>query len=264
MIEIRKYPRTQHIEGSRLGPGDEDLDSVPFSQLCGRYLVVEEKLDGANAGLRFDESGRMHLQSRGHFLTGGAREKHFDLFKQWAGAHAPDLHQRLGDRYALFGEWLYAKHTIFYDRLPHYFLEFDVLDVHEDVFLSTDVRRDLLAGLPLVSVPVLRTGEVSALDELRALIGPSLYKGPLWRERLVEAAAARGIDTDRAVRETDTSDRMEGLYIKVEEGGRVVQRYKYVRADFLAAVVDSGTHWLRRPIVPNGLADGVDLFGGAP
>ena len=55
---------------------------------------------------------------------------------------------------------------------------------------------------------------------------------------------------------------MEGLYLKVEEEGRVVGRYKYVRADFLTAVVDSGTHWLKRPIVPNLLRDGVDLFGG--
>jgi hypothetical protein len=54
---------------------------------------------------------------------------------------------------------------------------------------------------------------------------------------------------------------MEGLYIKVEEGGQVVGRYKYIRASFLTAVVDSGGHWLRRPILPNRLADGVDLFG---
>ena len=57
---------------------------------------------------------------------------------------------------------------------------------------------------------------------------------------------------------------MEGLYFKVEEDGRVVGRYKYVRASFLTRVLDSGSHWLTRPIVPNGLADGVDLFCGGP
>jgi hypothetical protein len=55
---------------------------------------------------------------------------------------------------------------------------------------------------------------------------------------------------------------MEGLYIKVEEDGRVIERYKYIRASFLASVLDSGGHWLKRPIVPNQLQDGVDLFGG--
>src|SRR5205807_2014548 len=32
----------------------------------------------------------------------------------------------LTDRYILYGEWLYAKHTVFYTDLPHYFLEFDI------------------------------------------------------------------------------------------------------------------------------------------
>jgi RNA ligase len=259
---IRKYPRTRHLEGSRLQPGDEDLDSVPFRELRGRHLVVEEKLDGANAGLRFGPGGELLLQSRGHFLAGGYRERHFDLFKQWATTHAQGLREVLGDRYALYGEWLYAKHTIFYDRLPHYFLEFDVLDLFADRFLSTPARRELLAGLPVVSVPVLREGPADELEELTALVGPSLYKDPQWRESLAAAVAVRGLDVDLALSETDPSDLMEGLYIKVEEGGAVVGRYKFVRASFLTAVVDSGTHWLRRPIVPNALAAGVDLFGG--
>ena len=46
----------------------------------------------------------------------------------------------------------------------------------------------------------------------------------------------------------------EGLYLKVEEGGRVVRRLKYVRSAFLQCVDFSETHWLDRPIVPNQLA----------
>jgi hypothetical protein len=53
---------------------------------------------------------------------------------------------------------------------------------------------------------------------------------------------------------------MEGLYLQVEDRGRVIGRYKFVRASFLTAILDAGTHWLDRPIVPNQLADGVDLF----
>jgi hypothetical protein len=108
MPTIIKYPRTQHIEGSCVQPGDDDLDQVPFADIAGRFLVIEEKFDGANAGLRFDIEGRLWLQSRGHFLTGGPREKHFHLFKQWANTHAPALYAILGDRYVLYGEWLYA------------------------------------------------------------------------------------------------------------------------------------------------------------
>lgn len=262
MLTLHKYPRTHHLEGSRLQPGDEDSPSVPFTSLVDRHLVIEEKLDGANAGISFDSSGRLWLQSRGHFLTGGSREKHFALFKRWAWTHADALRSALGQRFVLYGEWLYAKHTVFYDRLPHYFLEFDVLDTESGVFLSTEERRALLTGLPVVPVPVLRTGCCQDLTEVASLVGPSLYKTPAWRDSLNATAHARGLDVEQTWKETDPSDLMEGLYIKVEESGRVIERYKFIRASFLTTVLDSGSHWLRRPILPNQLRSDVDLFGG--
>lgn len=262
MMTLHKYPRTQHLEGSRLQPGDEDMHSAAFAALAGRYLVVEEKLDGANAGLRFDAAGKLWLQSRGHFLTGGPREKHFNPFKQWAHAQAPALWPVLGCRYVLFGEWLYAKHTIFYDALPHYFLEFDVLDTETGAFLSTARRQALLRGTPVISVPILRTGPAQRLEELVAQVGRALYKSAAWRERLTAEVEARGLDAAQIWQETDPADMAEGLYIKVEEDGQVVERYKWVRASFLTSVLDSGSHWLQRPIVPNQLRAGVDLFAG--
>lgn len=250
-MKLIKYPRTYHLQGSRLQPGDEDLAAVPWSEVLGRHVVAEEKMDGANSGLSFDESGKLWLQSRGHFLTGGSREKHFNLFKQWANGIVASLHPALGTRYRMYGEWLYAKHTIFYDRLPHFFLEFDILDVETGDFLSTERRHELLKALPVRSVPVLFSGILKDPEQLLDLIGPSSAKSADWREQLEEAGRMRGLDFERIHRETDPSDLMEGLYIKVEEEGGVVARYKYVRADFLTAVLDSGTHWLRRPIVPN-------------
>lgn len=116
-MRMHKYPRTRHLEGSRLQPGDEDLAAVPFAGVAGRHLVVEEKIDGANAGVCF-VGGVLHLQSRGHFLTGGPRERHFALLKSWARCHEARLREVLGERYVMYGEWTYAKHTIFYDALP--------------------------------------------------------------------------------------------------------------------------------------------------
>lgn len=259
-----KFPRTQHLEGSRLQTGDEDLAQVRFADLTGRHLVIKEKIDGANAGLRFDAEGRVWLQSRGHFLTGGYRERHFDAFKQWAAARSHALFPALTTRYALYGEWVYAKHTIFYDLLPHYFLCFGVLDTQEGYFLDAPGSRDLLDGLPVVAVPALHEGTLDRLDDLLALIGPSRYKSDQWRDNLRAETERWGLNVPTAVRETDPSDLMEGLYITAEEGGRVVERYKWVRHGFLQVVTDSETHWLRRPVVPNRLAPGVDLCGGPP
>ena len=250
-----KYPRTPHLEGSRLQPGDQDLHAEPLATLRGRYVVVEEKLDGANAGISLDETGRVRLQSRGHYLTGGPRERHFDRFKQWAAIHAAELARLLDGGLVLYGEWLYAKHTIFYDALPQHFLEFD-LRALDGTFWSTARRREHLAAAGFVaSVPVLWAGVVTDPAKLPGLVGASLYKTPRWRDALRDAATAAGVDPERAARETDPSDDAEGLYVKVEEDGRVVERYKWIRASFLTSVVDSGTHWLARPIIPNRLAE---------
>jgi hypothetical protein len=260
VTSIRKYPRTRHVLDSRLQPGDTDLSAANFAEIAGRHLVIEEKVDGANAAMSFDAAGRLRLQSRGHYLTGGPRERHFNLLKRWAHSIADAIRPVLSDRYIVYGEWVYAKHTIFYDALPHYFLEFDVFDLATETFLSTPERRRLLVGLPFCSVRVLREGSIENPAALKGLIGPTAYKTSLWRARLADAAEAAPHRRDLVERQTDPSDLMEGLYIKVEEGSRVVERFKYIRADFLTSVLDSESHWQSRPILPNRLAVGVSMI----
>ncbi|OKH47548.1 DNA ligase [Calothrix sp. HK-06] len=260
MGQIYKYPRTHHIQGSRLQPGDEDLDSIPFDAIKNKYVVVEEKVDGANAAISFSTNGEIKLQSRGHYLTGGAREKHFNLFKQWANTHAAAFYSVLGSRYILFGEWLYAKHTVFYDALPHYFLEYDVLNLENQVFLSTVTRQKLLASLPLVSVPILFTGKLESYKQLIQLLGKSHYQTPQYLEHFQQICQEKGLDVERSLKQTDQSNVMEGLYIKVEPSDTLEARYKYVRSSFLTTIQQSDGHWLNRPIIPNILRADVDLF----
>lgn len=255
---IIKYPRTPHIEGSRLQPGDEDLSQVPFEAIADRYLVIEEKIDGANTAVSFDPEGNLLLQSRGHYLHGGYREKHYDLFKQWAGAQQDALWQVLGCRYIMYGEWMYAKHTIYYDLLPHYFMEFDVLDRETDRFLDTPARHALLAPLPVAHVPVLYSGTLHSREALLKLLGRSRYISGQHLVHLREDARREGQDEERICRETDASNTMEGLYIKVEENGEVVERVKFVRQSFLQTVEASQTHWLERAIIPNRIRCGVE------
>jgi len=255
---LQKYPRTRHIEGSRLQEGDEDLAAVAYREIQGLTLVVEEKIDGANSGISFDEQGELLLQSRGHYLIGGVREKHFNLFKQWAATHRQAFYEVLGCRYIVYGEWVYAKHTIFYDALPHYFLEFDVWDRETGTFLDTPSRRRLLANIPIASVPVLKTGKFQSQKELTALIGQSLFIREGHLERLTRYCENDGIDIEIARRETDRSTTAEGLYIKHERDGIVIDRFKFVRAAFLQTALSSGSHWLGRPIVPNQLARNLD------
>ena len=251
---IIKYPRTPHIEGSRLQPGDEDLSQVPFDCLISRHVVVEEKIDGANTAISFNENGQLLLQNRGHYLYGGWKERHYNLFKQWTQIHAVEFYEVLGSRYIMYGEWMYAKHTIFYDALPSYFMEFDILDRQEGRFLDTHCRHQLIESLPISSVPVLAEGKFKKKEALLNLLGSSHYITPQHIEKLRAYAEANGLDPDRQCRETDPSVLMEGLYIKIEENGEVVDRMKFVRRGFSQCANESQTDWQQRPIVPNQLS----------
>lgn len=183
--------------------------------------------------------------------------------KQWANIHQDAFFEVLGTRYIMYGEWMYAKHTVYYDKLPHYFLEFDIFDREEQIFLSTERRHEMLKDLPVVSVPVLKTGSFESKEDLISLLGKSNFISKNKTEILRQTSERLGLDVERQVRETDASDTMEGLYIKIEENGQVIDRLKYVRASFTQTVDVSQTHWLDRPIVPNGLAIPVEAIYAA-
>ena len=264
-LEILKYPRTPHLEGSRLQPGDEGQGHVRLASLRGRHAVVEEKLDGANVGISFTSGGELLLQSRGHYLCGGGRERHFALFKQWAAAHEARLLERLEDRYVMYGEWLYAKHSVSYDRLPHFFCEFDLYDRAAGVFLSTPRRLALLAGSPIVSAPVVHEGALpQRVKALQALVRPSLAKSARWQEAFEQSVERQALDLALAWKQTDKSTLSEGLYIKIENETEVLGRYKWVRPDFVQTILDSGSHHSTRPVIPNALAPDADIYAPRP
>ena len=153
----------------------------------------------------------------------------------------PALEAMLEDRYLLFGEWLYARHSVHYRRLPHYFFEFDVYDKRAEVFLDLAARLELLEGTGVHTVPVLHRGPATA-EELRGLIGPSRFDSVFENPR-----------TGRA------DDLMEGLYLRTEADGRVTGRAKFVRPEFVEKVQQSA-HWQHQAVVPNLLAEGAEIW----
>ena len=266
---ILRYPRTIHLEGSRLQSGDSDHDQTPLVALLdpsGRTrVVIEEKLDAANCGISFSGAGELLLQSRGHYLMGGFGERQFNSLKVWARAHESALLDLLEDRYVLYGEWMAAKHSVFYDALPHLMLEFDVFDRQTNSFMSTPRRHAFLQGSPVMSVPVLYEGEmVTDSKWLWSLLRPSLARTADWRTSFEQAVGREGLDLEMAWRQTDKSEHAEGLYVKVEDDERVLARYKLVRATFTQTILDSDSHHAKRPIIYNGLHPQADLYTPVP
>ncbi len=238
---FKKYPRTCHLFGSKGTADDKHLgeqESEAF--IANDSLIVEEKIDGTNVGIHFSDRNELVLQCRGHLITEGMHPQ-YDLFKQWASVKRTVLEPILENRYLLFGEWVYAHHSILYQKLPHYFFEFDVYDKEQAVFLDLEKRKSLLATTGIQTVPVIHIGALTR-ETLFNLIGPSRYdsrfENPLTRQ---------------------PDNLMEGLYLRTEAGGFVTGRAKIVRPEFVEKIKQS-THWQQRTMVPNELADDADIW----
>src|SRR5687767_338282 len=193
-----KYPRTPHLFGSKGADDDKHRgrkESEAF--IADPSLIVEEKIDGTNVGIHFNSRGRMVLQCRGHEITEGMHPQ-YDLFKQWTSVKRPVLEVMLGGQFILYGEWLYAKHSVHYRKLPHYFFEFDIYDKDAARFLDLQSRLKLLEGTGIHTVPVLRHGALT-IDALRALITASAFDS--------------AFDNPLTGK---TDNLMEGLYLRTE------------------------------------------------
>jgi hypothetical protein len=236
-----KYPRTPHLFGSVGTPDDKHLseaESLRF--IAHESLIVEEKIDGTNVGIHFTAEGRMLLQCRGHLITEGMHPQ-YDLFKQWATVKRAALEAMLGCDFILFGEWMYARHSVHYRQLPHYFFEFDIYDKANEAFLSLDHRLSLLAGTGIQTIPVIHRGPLKK-KELESLIGPSFFHSHFENPT-----------TKR------TDDLMEGLYLRTESAGVVTGRAKLVRPEFVEKVKQS-SHWQQQAMVPNLLKAGAEIW----
>lgn len=239
--EFTKYPRTPHLFGSKGTDDDKHLSEAESEEfIADESLIVEEKIDGTNVGIHFSDSGEMVLQCRGHLITEGMHPQ-YDLLKQWAAVKRHVLEQQLQNRFLLFGEWVYARHSIHYRKLAHYFFEFDIYDKEQGAFLNLKSRLSLLDGMGIETVPVVHTGKLSR-EELTELIGPSQF------DSRFENPTTKCPD-----------NLMEGIYLRTEANGVVTGRAKFVRPEFVEKIKQS-THWQHQQMVPNQLADDVDIW----
>jgi hypothetical protein len=240
-----RLPKTLHIDGSaKLN----NPDVISFSKLEKQFLVIEEKLDGTGVSIFFDHKLNMQMWHRGHPTI----DKEFNNLNEWARIYCDNLLDILGERYILFGEYCFNKHTIFYDMLPHFFLESDIYDKEREVWLSTTARNNLLKGHNYIKqVPIIAAFKPSALEQITGLVGRSKYISTEWEKNLQLKCIMSGASFAKAIEETETSGLMEGLYIKQEDDLKVINRYKYVRYDFLQKILNSGTHLRDRVPISN-------------
>lgn len=212
------YPRTAHIEGSNIVDDDEAVSNSSCKSMIqsADCVVVQEKVDGTNVGVHFEEDWVPVCQKRSGVIGQGEHEQYV-RFRDWVYGQVEDLWTCLNTRYVLYGEYLLAVHGVSYDALPSFFLAFDVWDKQDKCWLSWDRMQKLLEPCQgrISCVPLLSRNWNGDLKELEALVQKSKFS---------------------------TTETAEGVYIRFEKGGVVQHRLKYRRKTFTAGRKDFHTH----------------------
>jgi len=165
-----KFPRTRHIINlGGIGRDDLVMDSHEVQQWMRQPLCIEEKIDGTNLGFSLDADGSLRAQNRSHFVC-SATHPQFKPLDAWIQRHRAEVFAILETGRILYGEWMYLKHSIFYDNLPGYFVAFDIFDLQRQEFLSRRERNRLLEDTTIPIVPLVFEGQLHSEQEVSCFL----------------------------------------------------------------------------------------------
>lgn len=217
---IVKFPRTKHLYN--LGAVTRDDLMVPPDDIeifLKSQLYLEEKIDGANLGIQIKDFNLV-AQNRSHYVNSSYHSQ-FKPLDKWLIDHSQDLWEILqDDTKILYGEWVYAKHSIHYTKLPDYFIAYDLWDMVEKRFYSRKRLETILANTSIKCVPLICSNTFDSMNQiLKFVTGESqFYDGPI-----------------------------EGVYIRICDSMWLSHRAKIVRNDFLSG----NEHWTKNIMIVN-------------
>jgi hypothetical protein len=207
-----KYFRTYHFPFSP-GTTSDDRISDNYDFLIGREIVISEKLDGQNNALT-----KNGVFARSHAVP---TEHPWDKY-------LIDEHKKMiiPEDTIIYGESMYAIHSIEYKNLPSYYNIFSVLE--EDTFLSWDdvkITSDII-GYP--TVPVLFEGILSSPEDLKKKVTELVSKTSVYN------SYRNGVASN-----------MEGVVVRLREKFRVSNSDVSILKWVCEKHVNTDDHWTR-------------------
>lgn len=139
-----KYPRTFHFPWSP-GATKDDKILTSTNHFKGRTVVVTEKMDGENCTMY---SNHIHARSV---------DSNAFISQDYVRAFWGSIRHNIPENVRICGEDLYAKHSIHYTELKHYFYGFSLWE--KDRCLDWESTMVYFALLDIVHVPILHIGE---------------------------------------------------------------------------------------------------------
>lgn len=235
------YPKTGYLcfsQKESISTSNDDIFfnwKEVFKDINGEIisLLVQEKMDGANAGMMFDQEkigskdGIIYVRNRDHILRknyitnkeSAAKMQFLPFFNE---AHSKQkmlakLNKQFGQVVAVYGEWLYAVHSTIYDNLPGQFMAFDIWLTKDKKFIDPIVAK-------------------TALIDMEFEIPHTLFEeklSPIQLESIIKEinSSVENLGWKSFYGNTDKS---EGIYVKIgnQSSNTLLSRFKIVRNDY--------------------------------
>lgn len=167
MVQHKKFMDIQRITESNING---------FS--VGDYIVIQCKIDGANAAIRYDaETDSIIAQSRKQVLSLSNNLRGFWEYSQTLDKEL--IKSILGDNLIVFGEWL-CSHTVKYpeEKYNHAYF-YDVYDTSTKTYLPQSKVRDIVKKLGLTYVPTHYEGEFISWEHCMSFMNKIVMGGEI-------------------------------------------------------------------------------------
>lgn len=169
----------------------------------GDYIVIQEKIDGVNAAIRYDfETDTIIAQSRKNILS---LENNLRGFWEWTQTLNKEVVKSvLGNHLIAFYEWL-VPHSVKYpeEKYNHAYF-YDVYNTETECYLPQNEVKEIISKLELVYVPVFYEGEFVSWEHCLNFVGKTEFGGEY----------GEGIVVKNQTKLNDTNNRSP-YYIKI-------------------------------------------------
>ena len=139
---LPEYPSTLHLPYKPNSKGDKiasEFDVLPIFE--GPMTYIQEKIDGANCGMAYID-GHPVLRNRTKILRKGQELKNpskAQFASAWNWMHKREKSFKALNEcgpYSIYGEWMVQQHGMAYDKLPDWFIGYDIYDWEKSQFLD--------------------------------------------------------------------------------------------------------------------------------
>ncbi len=180
-------------------------------------ICAEEKVDGSSVGMCLhNEHPKMrnkeHMLRKGDITDKPAKKQFSNIWNWFYDNHRK--FRKVEDAVGLcsvYGEWMWMQHGLEYDKLPSWFIAFDIFIHRDQQFLTHLISRGVLqeAGFTIPKRLDYKRAETFE-DYVNFAEGPSQFT---------------------------TKGEREGVCIKVSKGNHITHRFKLVRPGFVRGVL---------------------------